>query len=101
MEDNEKGRSVRTDLQLGTWARIADHCPLESSVNGDGEIEMLMGGPTDGFEVVFTPEALARFLRVAGQALLNARERWTPDDTENATENATENRETETRTASI
>lgn len=64
---------MRSDVNVGTWAKVNDRCPMEYRVNGDDEVELLMGHRADSFEVIFTPEALERFLELGTQALAEAK----------------------------
>jgi hypothetical protein len=63
---------MRTDIRVGAYVMVDDHCPIEFSIDGDGDVELLMGDRCDGFEMIYTPTALQRFLTLGAQALEKA-----------------------------
>lgn len=65
---------MRTDLKVGAWVTVDDHCPIEFSIDGDGDIDLLMGSRRDGFEMIYTPMALERFLALGAEALAKAKQ---------------------------
>ncbi|MFC5290910.1 hypothetical protein ACFPM7_28000 [Actinokineospora guangxiensis] len=60
---------MRVDLKVGAWIAVDDHCPMEFSIDGDGDAELLLGDRSDGFEFLFSPVALERFLALGAEAL--------------------------------
>lgn len=62
---------MRSEVKVGAWALIDDDCPMDCSINGEHDIDLMIG---DGFEMTFTVEALGRFVELAGTAIGAARE---------------------------
>jgi hypothetical protein len=55
--------------RVGAYVLIPDDCPVRCAHTGGGDVEVLLGSPRNGFEMVFEPEALGRFVDVASRAL--------------------------------
>lgn len=64
---------MRGDLKVGTWAEIDDGCPVTYTFDGDDNVELHVGDRCDGFQMIFTPPALERFVLVAAKALADLR----------------------------
>jgi hypothetical protein len=60
---------MQVDLKVGAWISVDDHCPMEFSISGDGNVELLLGDRSDGFELLCSPVALERFLALGAEAL--------------------------------
>ncbi|MFC5288212.1 hypothetical protein ACFPM7_14220 [Actinokineospora guangxiensis] len=60
---------MRVDLKVGAWVSVDDYCPMEFSIDGDGNAELLLGDRSDGFELLYSPVALERFLVLGAEAL--------------------------------
>ncbi|HEX3780633.1 MAG TPA: hypothetical protein VHX38_13275 [Pseudonocardiaceae bacterium] len=70
-----------TGLELGTWARIDDDCPIEFVALQD-EVEMSVGGRRSGFDLVLTEGGLETLVIAAQGALRGLRERAANEDAE-------------------
>ena len=66
-------------LELGTWARIEQDCPIEF-VALQEEVEMSLGGRRSGFDLVITEGGLETLIDAASRALQAFRERQATDD---------------------
>jgi hypothetical protein len=70
-------------LELGTWARIEEDCPIEFVALQD-EVEMSLGGRRSGFDLVITEGGLENLILAAQGALRTFREREAADDADGA-----------------
>jgi hypothetical protein len=66
-------------LELGTWARIEDDCPIEY-VALRHEVEMTVGGRQAGFDLVVTEGGLETLIATGQAALAALRERMAAAD---------------------
>lgn len=57
------------DLTINQCVGVRDGCPMEYSVNGEGQIEMSLGRAHQSVELIFDPLALRQFMEMAGSAL--------------------------------
>ncbi len=64
---------MRMDLKVSAWIAVDDHCPMEFSIDGDGDVELLLGARSDGFELLCSPVALERILALGAEALEKSR----------------------------
>ncbi|TDP94030.1 hypothetical protein [Labedaea rhizosphaerae] len=54
---------------VNAYVKIPAGCDISYSFGADGDIEVLFGSVREGFEVILTPEALAKLAAVIHQAL--------------------------------
>lgn len=65
---------MRTDIKMVSWANVDDECPMQFWINGENDIDLLLGDRCDGLEMTISIDAMERLIDVAGQALAQAKQ---------------------------
>lgn len=55
--------------QVSVWLDVPDDCRMQAEFTGDRDINVMFGEPSDGVNVLFEREALARFVKLASELL--------------------------------